>query len=69
MNYFCEEIQIFQYFMQDIKIGFLFQALFAIVASVLHLGNVEFGTEEPKDDAKVTNIEHVDVISDVSMDH
>ncbi|XP_053376054.1 unconventional myosin-Ic-like isoform X2 [Mercenaria mercenaria] len=41
------------------------KALFAIVATVLHLGNIEFGTEESKDDAKVTNIEHCDVISEL----
>lgn len=41
------------------------KALFAIVASVLHLGNIEFGTDEKGDHAFVTNIEHVDVISEL----
>ena len=43
-----------------------FQALFSIVASVLHLGNVRFMSNEDSDQAVVVNKDTVTTISDVS---
>ena len=45
----------------------LFQALFSIVASVLHLGNVQFESGDTSDNAIVINLETVTLVSEVLL--